>query len=150
MNPTRAILSAVVFSLLAGCAVFSSGPSTYTISFKGEPSLNKNEEGKDTDVTVRIYLLKGDREFTNADLASLWEKDKQVLDGSLVKRCDDVLVTVGMDTKEVQIQVPPEATYVGLVGLFNEAKGTSWRVCVPVDQIDDQVWVCRDYSIGKK
>ncbi|HEX2673665.1 MAG TPA: type VI secretion system lipoprotein TssJ, partial [Polyangiaceae bacterium] len=56
-----------------------------TASIISSPHINPTELGEPRPVQVRIYQLKGDIRFQNASFEEIWKKDKETLQGDLVK-----------------------------------------------------------------
>jgi type VI secretion system protein VasD len=137
-------LGLVFFGVLVGCA---SGPDTYTIRVKGEPSLNLNSQGDSTPVNMRIYQLLDRSGFEAADFDSLWEGGEEVLTGGVVEVTEHV-VTTTQDMTDIVLVASEEVRFIGIVGLFNQ-QGESWRVCIPVEEVGDWLFSFQGFQIQK-
>src|SRR5689334_8622990 len=74
--------SALLVSALAVVAFCGCGSSQTEMEIRGVAPLNRNEHDEDLPIDVRIYPLKDDARFMNADFDELWRDDKKALGDS--------------------------------------------------------------------
>lgn len=88
------------------------------------PFINPSERGETRPVQVRIYQLKSDVGFLNADFDEVWKKDSDVLADDLVKS-EEFPVYPNTRT-EVKFERDEAAQFVVAAALFRNPTGKKW------------------------
>jgi len=81
--------------------------------------------GRPSPIVVRIYQLRGDTEFNNAEFFALYERDKETLGASLIGR-DEKTLFPGQQI-EIDLPLSGEARFVGAVAAYREIGASRWR-----------------------
>ena len=124
--PGRLLLSLlVVMWLVAGC-----GGKAVLMDLVASPTLNADDSGSGLPVVVRIYQLHGKDRLEQADFASLWKADRDVLQDDLISRQE---VTVHPNsTVPLSIDRSKKPEFLAVMALFRKPEGTSWRQVIPL------------------
>ena len=130
----RVLAIATSLAILGGC-VSAPGPKAYEIRANADPVINRDIAGKPLSVVVRLYQLKGEKEFDllTFDLATSNRSDAELFGDSLIQRSELLLVpgTTHISTETLL----PETKYLGIVAYFRQPDAHSWRYLVDAQQI---------------
>jgi type VI secretion system protein VasD len=110
---------------LAGCAAKPAKPVDTRAILSASEDVNPDSTGRPSPIVVRIYQLRGDTEFNNADFFALYEKDKEILGASLVAREEKTLFP-GQQL-ETDVPLSSEARFVGAVAAYRDLGASRWR-----------------------
>jgi type VI secretion system protein VasD len=113
---------------LAGCASKPAKPVETKAEWSASADVNPDSGGRPSPIVVRIYQLRGDTEFNNADFFALYEKDKDTLGASLIAREEKTLFP-GQQL-ETALPLSSEARFVGAVAAFRELGTSRWRALI--------------------
>ncbi len=113
--------------LSAGCG---KEPARVHIAMAAAPDINPDPAGEALSVVVRIYQLKDAGRLETADYYAIWKSDKETLSDDYLERQERVLQPG--DNKTFQIRANPQAAYLGIVALFRNPTGDTWRKIVPI------------------
>ena len=111
---------------LAACAA---KPVKARLSIAAAANSNPDAGGRPSPVVVRVYQLKDDAAFVNADFFAIFDKEEATLAGSLVGR-EEFLLTPG-DKRTEEFGVSREAKFVGVAAAFRDIRNSQWRVLQP-------------------
>ena len=115
-----------VFSLL-GCP---KEPARVNIALVAERNLNPDSSGQPLSVVVRVYQLKDKGRLETADYNSIWKSDRETLSDDFLDRQERVIQP---DAQEMlEIKAHPMAAYLGVVALFQNPVGDTWRKVIPI------------------
>ena len=106
-------------------------PRPVAFTLRGTPDLNQGNA-----VVVRIYTLRGNTALPQATLPALWADDASALRGDLVGR-EELRLYPG-DTRDVTVNVAPEAAYVAVVANLRAAEGQDGMHGFPADALSEQ------------
>jgi len=109
----------------AGCAAKPAKPVETKAMLSASADVNPDSAGRPSPIVVRIYQLRGDTEFNNADFFALYEKDKETLGASLIGR-DEKTLFPGQQL-EIDLPLSAEARFVGAVAAYRELGTSRWR-----------------------
>ncbi len=112
----------------AGCAAKPAKPVETKAVLSASEDVNPDSTGRPSPVVVRIYQLRGDTEFNNADFFALYEKDKEILGASLIAREEKTLFP-GQQL-ETDMPLSPEARFVGAVAAYRDLGASRWRALI--------------------
>lgn len=111
--------------MAAGCA------SRIDLLVASQPNVNPDHTGRPSPVIMRIYELRSDLAFQQADFYSLFEKYMQVLAADILS-AKELTCTPGMPY-EVSYEPLPETRYLGVIAGFRQLERAQWRLIVPID-----------------
>lgn len=100
-------------------------PLQLRIKVTAAPDANRGPGGEPLSVVVRLYELKSQGIFANADFFSLYDREGEVLGGDLIAR-DEVTLAPGQFLP-ISRPLNPEATYLGVIAAFREIDQARWR-----------------------
>lgn len=112
--------------LLAACGSAPPKAASAKAKITASAEVNPNSEGRPSPVHVRIFQLKEDGAFMNADFWSLVDKEQETLGPSLVQRLEQDLVPG--ETKEFELKIAPEARVLAVMAEFANYRNAQWRV----------------------
>ncbi len=110
---------------MAGCASKPPKPVETKAELTASADVNPDSSGRPSPIVVRIYQLRGDTEFNNADFFALYEKDKETLGASLIGR-DEKTLFPGQRL-EIDLPLSGEARFVGAVAAYRDLGTSRWR-----------------------
>ena len=89
--------------------------------------INPDRSGRASPVLVRVYQLRGDAAFRDAQFDPLYDDDQKVLGESYVARYDYTLPPG--DKKEIELPLADDAGFIGVVAVFRDILGSAseWR-----------------------
>lgn len=119
-----------VVGLLMSC---SSATRDVRVALVSTRSLNAMEAGSGLPVMVRIYQLRDRDKFENASFRSLWKQDREFLGDDLVSRKDLILHPESETLVDLAVEVKKGVEYVGIMALFRNPEGNSWRKVLSSD-----------------
>jgi len=134
---------AVSFFLLMGCPKQSARVNMVVVA---APNVNPDPSGQALSVVVRIYQLKDKGRLEAADYNAIWRTDKETLSDDFLDRQERV---VQPGTQEMlEIKANPMATYLGVVALFRNPSGDTWRKIIPISGKNPKISLnLREHSI---
>ncbi len=113
--------------LLMGCPKKN---ALVNIVMTGAPNVNPDPSGQALSVVVRVYQLKDKGRLEAADYNAIWRSDKETLSDDFLDRQERV---VQPGTQEMlEIKTNPMAAYLGVVALFRNPSGDTWRRIIPI------------------
>ena len=122
-----ALIACLVVALV-GCAAKPAKPAATKAILSASEDVNPDSSGRPSPIVVRIYQLRGDTEFNNADFFALYEKDKEILGASLIAREEKTLFP-GQQL-ETDMPLSPEARFVGAVAAYRDLGTSRWRALI--------------------
>ena len=90
---------------------------------------NPDASGRPSPIVIRVYQLRTDAAFTNADFAALYADDQKVLGQELISRNEFMLAP--MERQTLDITVAGDTRFVGAVAAFRDIRNAQWRSVVP-------------------
>lgn len=94
--------------------------------------VNLDTGGQSLSVVVRVYQLKDKGRLETADYNAIWKSDKETLSDDMLERQERV---VQPGTQELlDIQTNSSAAYLGIVALFRNPSGDTWRKVLPLNK----------------
>jgi type VI secretion system protein VasD len=91
--------------------------------------INPDSAGRPSPLVLRIYQLKSEAKFSEADFFDLFDKDSQVLGPDLISR-EELTLDPG-ETRELRIDVSDDAKAVGVLAAYRDLRNSQWRVVKP-------------------
>ena len=125
-----ALLASLATALvLAGCGG-PPKPVKSPVTLIAATAVNADPSGRASPVVVRLYQLKSDVSFNNAEFFALFDDEKKVLAADLIAR-DEFELAPG-EHKSIELMLPPEVRFFGAIGAFRDIRNSTWRALVPV------------------
>ena len=90
---------------------------------------NPDASGRPSPIVIRVYQLRTDAAFTNADFFALFDDDQKVLGPELISRNEFMLAP--MERQTLDITVAGETRFVGAIAAFRDIRNAQWRSIVP-------------------
>ena len=122
--PVLSLLSLVGIAL-AGCGGAPPPPTVAAVTITASADANPDAAGQGAPVAVRIYQLASTANFDKADFFQLYQHEQETLGSDLLGR-DEVLVPPG-GTQQVQKELKPGASFIGVVAAFRDIQKANWR-----------------------
>lgn len=132
---TRVSLLLLAALSVAGCGkspivLARPKPATSPLMISASADTNPDANGRPSPVVVRLYQLKADDAFVNAEFFPLFDDDMKVLGPALVSRDEYVLAPA--EHRMVEVAVSDDTKFLGAVAAFRDIRNAEWRVLVPV------------------
>jgi len=103
-----------------------------TLTFKADADINPDDNNKKpAPLFVRLYELKSDKQFKNANFIDLYERDKDVLGADMIAKQRLKRIAPG-ETRKDEYVLDTQTRFVGLFAEFSEYKDASFKVIIPV------------------
>jgi type VI secretion system protein VasD len=116
-----------VLLILTGCP---KEPARVNVVLSAAQNINPDPSGQPLSVVVRIYQLKDPGRLETADYNAIWKSDKQTLSDDFLDRQERIVQPGVRETLE--IRTSPLTAYLGVVALFRNPSGDTWRKIIPV------------------
>ena len=127
------ILALFCMSLTAGCS-----KPRVELAVASQPNVNPDHSSRPSPVLVKIYELRNDLAFKQAEFTTLFDTPLQVLGADLI--ATDELVFIPGEARRVAYHPNPNTRFVGIVAGFRQMDRALWRVIKPVDP-EEENWV---------
>lgn len=111
-------LSMLAF-LVSGCAQLGAVQPGMEIAIGVADNINPNKQGEPRPVTLRLYELRSDIRFVQADFLALYRNDASVLGQDLVLRHELKPLLPGQARAEV-LQLQPDTRHVAILAEFSD------------------------------
>lgn len=136
----RAFTMAVLGALLAGAHGCGGDkpppppppPTRVEAKIVAAKDLNPDMRGIPAPLFLRVYALRAETAFANADFFQLHENDTAILGGDLIKRSE--LVLRPGETQPLSRALEDEVRFLGFVAAYQEIDRATWRALLPVPQ----------------
>jgi type VI secretion system protein VasD len=102
------------------------------LTFKTDSNINPDENDTPSPLYIRMYELKSDKSFKNADFIDLYERDKEVLGADMLAKQRLKRLIPG-EKREKDFVLNPQTHYVGLYAEFQKYKDSTFKVIIPVE-----------------
>jgi type VI secretion system protein VasD len=122
----------LVLGALAACAAKPPKPVDARTVITVAEDVNPDSTGRPSPIVLRIYQLRGDAEFNDADFFSLYDKEKETLGASLILR-EEYTLQPG-EQRELELPLSREARFLGAVAAFRDIRSARWRVITPAPE----------------
>ena len=113
--------------LMTGCP---KEPAQVNLVLAAAPAINPDPSGQPLSVVVRIYQLKDPGRLETADYNAIWKSDKETLSDDFLERQERIVQPGSRETLEIRTN--PLAAYLGIVALFRNPSGDTWRKIIPL------------------
>ena len=132
------IVAGVTGAAGVGCStidkVFEDKPPKAVIRISSDPDINPDMNGRPSPIVLRIYALKSDDIFNNADFFALYENDASILGNDMTGR-DEMQISPG-DNASMEKELTMDTRYVGVTAAYRDLDNAIWRGVIetPIDQ----------------
>ena len=147
-NASRVLLvamSGVLPFALSACGIFggNSQPAQkeqakLDISIEAARDLNTDTKGRGAPMLLRVYELKSDIAFQDADFFALQNTDKAVLGADLLA-VDQFIMRPG-ESRKIQRKSNPETTAIAIFAGYRDLPTSVWRVVHKMDVAPESGW----------
>jgi type VI secretion system protein VasD len=104
-----------------------------TLSFVLDQSVNPDEMNESSPIIVRMYELTSTEAFENANFIDLFERDKEILNKTLVTHQRLKALKPGKNVT-LNFVLSEKTKYIGLYAEFLKYKDAKYKVVIPVAQ----------------
>jgi type VI secretion system protein VasD len=132
MQPmTRTFRTVSIVLLMASCLTLTackSGPpkpQLLKLSIAVSADANPDGQNRPSPIVIRVYQLKDDAAFKDADFFALYDKEQPTLAASLISR-QEFEVAPGAQ-KLVDYQLAPDAKFFGVAAGYRNIRDAAWR-----------------------
>jgi type VI secretion system protein VasD len=112
---------------LVGCA---KEPVRVNMVLAAAPNVNPDSSGQALSVVVRVYQLKDKGRLEAADFNAVWKSDRDILSDDFLDLQEYVVQPGAQELLEIRAN--PLAAYLGVVALFQNHTGNTWRQIIPI------------------
>ncbi len=127
-----ALLGCATALLTTGCGGAPPKPTPAIAALVAAPDVNPDNEGHASPIVVRVYELKEEGAFNNADYFALVDKEQETLGTSLVSR-EEYELQPG-DMRTLELKVPPEARYLAVAAGYRDIRSAHWKALSPTPE----------------
>lgn len=120
------LLALLCISLGVGCS-----KPRVELAVASQPNVNPDHSNRPSPVIVKVYELRNDLAFKQAEFSRLFDTPLQVLGADLI--ATDELVFIPGEARRVAYQPNPNTRFVGVVAGFRQMDRAVWRMIKPVD-----------------
>lgn len=138
-------LAAVPAILIAGCSsLFGAVPpaqyeqTNLEIAIDAGSGLNPDDKGRAAPVLLKVYELRSESAFQEADFFSLQNADKATLNTDLLV-VDRFILRPG-ETRSIRRKSHPEAKAIGVFVAYRDLPNATWRAVHRVPQAPESKW----------
>jgi type VI secretion system protein VasD len=112
----------------SACASHPPKPAPARLTVTARADLNPDASGRPSPVVLRIFQLKDDAAFKDADFFALFDKEQATLAASLIDRQEFELAPG--DSRTVDFPVSGDAKFLGVLAAFRDIRNADWRALV--------------------
>ncbi|MDR2164516.1 MAG: type VI secretion system lipoprotein TssJ [Zoogloeaceae bacterium] len=143
-TPVRLALALFLAAMLSACSLFSSESKReetvqLDISIQAVTNLNPDIKSRPSPMIVRIYELKSDSTFIQADFFSLQNNDRATLTEDLLAR-DEFIVHPGDRRATIRRKAHPQIGAIGVLAAFRDISHSVWRATFRFPPPSDTAW----------
>jgi type VI secretion system protein VasD len=91
--------------------------------------VNPDAGGRPSPVVVRVYQLKADAAFSDAEFFALFNDEQKALGAELITR--DEFILAPTESRTLDVTLTPETRFVGAIAAFRDIRNAEWRTVVP-------------------
>lgn len=128
----RALLFAVTALPLAGCGDKPPPPTVLGLIAKATPDANRDATGAAKPLRARVLLLTTTQTFLQSDFFAL-DADPMKALGREFTAVEELILAPGAEVP-IEIEVPPSARFVGVMGAYQAIDRTEWRAVRPLQK----------------
>lgn len=134
------LLLLVIMVGLNGCVSRS-----VTMRFNAASQMNPDASQQSLPVQVKVFQLKDDLAFRNADFDDLWQQGQQALGDSYLAESDFMILPDS--EKSLSIDMNSKAKYLGFVAVFRTRRGYTWRA---IEKVPNAYFIYPKFNVSLK
>jgi type VI secretion system protein VasD len=144
--------SFLLCSVFTGCGVtkgvvdkaLEDDPPKVVIRIKTDSDVNPDETGRASPIVLRIYELKSDDVFNNADFFALYEEDTTILGDDMTAR--DEMKMPPDELIEIEKELDMEVRHIGVLAAYRQLDDAVWRGSIDTPP-DETTYI--DITVGR-
>jgi type VI secretion system protein VasD len=110
---------------LSACKSGPPKPQIVKLTVAVSADANPDEKNRPSPIVIRVYQLKDDAAFKDAEFFALYEKEQSVLAAGLVSRAE-FEVAPGQQ-QVINYQLSPDTRFVGVIAAYRDIRNAGWR-----------------------
>lgn len=110
---------------LTACKSAPPKPQVVKLTVSVSADANPDAQNRPSPIVIRVYQLKDDAAFKDADYFALYDKEQATLAASLVSR-EEFEVAPGAQ-KSLDYKLSPDAKFVGVAAGYRNIRDAGWR-----------------------
>lgn len=107
-------------------------PVVLTVSLTASADVNPDSQGRPAPVVLRLYQLKDDAAFKDADVYTLLDKEQAALGGALAARQEFELAP--SEHRTLTLKPPPDVRFIGVIAAYRDIRNAQWRAELAVPE----------------
>jgi type VI secretion system protein VasD len=115
-------------AMLGACSSAPPKPAAAKMMLLAAANVNPDSKGRPSPIVVRLYQLRTEGEFTDAQFFPLYDREKELLAASLITREEYTLLPG--EQRELKLEVSPDARFLGVLAAYRDP-GAQWRALSP-------------------
>jgi len=140
----RSILVSFLVVMLSACSLLSpekkrEEPAQLNITIQAAADLNPDARSRPSPMIVRVYELRSDATFAQADFFSLQNNDRATLADDLLAR-DEFIVRPGDRRITISRKANPQAGAIGVLAAFRDIQHSTWRASFRLPPPKEAAW----------
>jgi type VI secretion system protein VasD len=140
----RLVFVLFLTAMLSACSLFSTESKReeaiqLDISIQAVTDLNPDIKNRPSPMIVRVYELKSNATFTQADFFSLQNNDRATLAEDLLVR-DEFIVRPGDRRITIRRKAHPQIGTIGVLAAFRDIPHSIWRATFQLPLPSDTAW----------
>ena len=105
-------------------------PANLVITVAARNDVNPDIRGRASPLSLRLFELKSEAAFQNADFFALYDRDQATLGGDMLAR-DEVIIRPG-ETQTITRKANADTRLLGVIAAFRDLEHSVWRTSVAV------------------
>ena len=110
---------------LVACSSAPPKPQLVKLTLIASADVNPDGQNRPSPIVVRLYQLKDDAAFKDADIFTLFDKEQATLAAALVSR-EEYELAPG-EHRNVDLQLSHDARFVGVIAAYRDIRNAQWR-----------------------
>lgn len=115
---------------LLGCGTPAPKPTRVEASILAASDLNPSVNGRPSPVLLRVYELRSQTAFNQADFMTLYQSDQGALAADLVAR-EEMMLQPG-EQRTLNRQLAADTRFIGVIAAYRDLERAIWRAVVQV------------------
>ncbi|WP_211453427.1 type VI secretion system lipoprotein TssJ [Collimonas antrihumi] len=133
-----ASLCAIFAAITTAHAQIVKEPTKLGITIHAAETVNPNDHGQAAPIMVRIYELKSDEIFRQADFLSLQNADKATLGADMLFK-DEFILRPG-ESKAIRRKSYADTTAIGVLAGYRDLPNATWREIYKLPEAPEAAW----------
>jgi len=112
----------------SGCAAKPPKPAPAHLIVAARADVNPDDTGRPSPIVLRVYQLKDDAAFKDADFFAIFDNEMATLGPSLIDRKEFELAPG--DSRTIDFPVSGDAKFLGVLAAYRDIRNASWRALI--------------------